>query len=668
MPAIIPGAKHGALPVRSRRKPFVPSVRGDLAQATVSPESFAEVAPAVPRPVSYLLDRRLCAIPRLSARDVALWEWVVTYAIASHPDGLPQQVHEPAIPVRPALVAMSGRGRTVQPRELADSLVRLYGGERQNLAIDGAFRASLPGWVVPLLRQELYGYIELAALARFSTKGAALLYRHIVGRLAEARVRYSADMALFAVALTVTELGEVLGMPSPIRMGPLRIRYLRPALSELAEHVTAFEVVNTSEAKDARGRNIGLSLNVRLRPPEMRTAAARLVSKEDLRFLHSYPDEARFQLKFSTLIRLGSAIPTKLMPLPKPGSRRSPTPALASELYNWRRWWLVAIDEALSGAGLTPGYESRVYRGKRLLDAVDRGGADKAFWSFISEEMESPDLREHLDASVDNAPLEILAQAEAARGRRFRAAQAARRRALRQARAEGRAPPASSRKPAEERRSTLAAALTPVPIEPAITALPPVAPEPDAALVELLATAEARAEAWALWWYWQMAVDLPRLHAAETAKRLLKGDLAAKFPIFFKADEAMGGEYRRNLRILLDQFDWLLQSHEAPVGTKVPNFVDTSLAIELTLFLGRSFLTPILRGSSTDPKGILLRHRAYIRARMEERYAKWQAQSASAISQRGVQSTLKAPMDAIRNTPSIVPMRKDTPGRYVPED
>ncbi|MFC7662241.1 hypothetical protein ACFQWF_04315 [Methylorubrum suomiense] len=103
---------------------------------------------------------------------MALWEWVVSYAIAQHPDGLPAQVNEPAIPVRGALVAMSGHGRLVQPRELADSLVRLFGGERQELGIGDAFRASLPEWVPPLLRPGLYGYLDLAVLARLKTKGA----------------------------------------------------------------------------------------------------------------------------------------------------------------------------------------------------------------------------------------------------------------------------------------------------------------------------------------------------------------------------------------------------------------------------------------------------------------------------------------------------------------
>ncbi|BAU90637.1 MULTISPECIES: hypothetical protein [Methylobacteriaceae] len=647
---------------RARRAPFVPGVRGDLGQATASPQAFAAVAPSVPRPVAYLLDRRLCAIPRLGARDVALWEWIVSYAIAVHPDGLPAQVHEPAIPVRPALVAMSGRGRPVQPRELSDSLVRLFGGERQDLAIGDAFRCSLPEWVPPLLRQGLYGYLDLAVLAGLATKSGALLYRHLVGRLAAERVRFMPDARPHVVTIPVAELGEILGMPAPIRMGPLRIRYLKPALADLANHVTAFKV-EAEEAKDERGHNVAVAFSVRLRPPEMRTAAARLLDRGDLSFLQAHPDEPSFQLKVATLVKLGSAIPSRRVTQPKAGSRRRPEAALASEMHAWRRLWLAALDEALTGTALTPSYETGTYRGQRLLDAIARDGADRAFWAFVMAEVETPDLQVRLDASASHEPIRILAAAERARILRFRAARAERRRALRHARAEGTLPPATPKNTMTDSRPMTA----PTPVVPPVAPAPaPAAPTPDAALVALLATDEAKAEARKLWWYWQPASEFPRLHAAAKAKLLLDEDLDRQFPIFARADEAMGGEYRKNLRWLAEKFDMPRQPHEDPVATKVPPFVDADLAEGMVTFLGLTLTVPVQNGLAADPKAALLRDRDFIMRRVQKIRSEWEERAARIGDrfQRGVPRTFEQKQREMYGTPLFVATVKDRDGIY----
>ncbi|SFE20336.1 hypothetical protein [Methylobacterium sp. yr596] len=655
--------KPSAPSARSRRAPFVPSVRGDLEQASASPEAFATVAPSVPRPVAYLLDRRLCAVPRVGARDVALWEWLVTQAVAAHPDGLPADGVELALPARPALVAMSGHGRPVQPRELADSLVRLLGGERQELRIGGAFRASIPAWVPPLLRQGLYGYLDLAVLARLKTKGGSLLYRHLVGRLAADRVRYLPDAPPHLVEIPVAELAEIVGMPAPHRMGPLRARYLKPALADLDVNVPAF-TVTAEEAKDARGRNLSVTFAVRLRPPEMRTAAARLLDKESLAFLQAHPDAPAYQLRASTLIKLGSAIPSRRVTQPKPGSRRRPEAALASELHAWRRLWLAALDEALTGIALTPGHGTAPYRGQRLLDAIARDGADKAFWAFVMAELDSPDLQARLDPGASNEAIRTLAKAEAARVRRFREGRAERRRALRHARAEGTLPPAIPKSKITDSQPMPA----PAPVSsPATPAPAPAAPEIDAALVALLSTEEARAEAKRLWWYWQPATEFPRLHAAATAKLLLDEDLDLQFPIFARADVAMGGEYRANLAKLASTFDPPRQRHEVNFTTRVPEWVDADLAEVLVTFLGRTLTVPVQNGVASDPKGALLRDRAFVRERVMKARAEWQERAARRGDGyvRGKPRTFEqAQREIYGGAPLFVATVKDRDGRH----
>ncbi|ACB78281.1 hypothetical protein Mpop_0086 [Methylorubrum populi BJ001] len=609
--------KPSAPSARARRAPFVPSVRGDLEAAVASAEAFAAVAPSVPRTAAYLLDRRLCAVPRIGARDVALWEWLVTQAVAAHPEGLPADGVELALPARPVLVAMSGHGRPVQPRELADSLVRLLGGERQELRIGDVFRASIPSWVPPLLRPGLYGYLDLAVLARLTTKGGSLLYRHLVGRLAADRVRYLPNAPPHVVTIPVAELGEVLGMPAPHRMGPLRARYLKPALADLADHVTAF-TVTAEEAKDERGRNLAVGFSVSLRPPEMRTAAARLLPAEDLSFLQAHPDAPDFQLRASTLIKLGSALPSRRVTQPRPGSRRRPEAALASELHAWRRLWLAALDEAITGAVLTPGYETASYRGQRLLDAIERDGADAAFWAFVMAEVDAPDLQVRLDTGASDEAIRLLAAAERARVLRFREGRAERRRALRHARAEGTLPPALPKMPKAD------SSPMPAPVTPTVAPEPaPAPPVPDAALVALLSTDEAKAEAKKLWWYWQPAFEFPRMHAAPKAKLLLDEDLDLQFPIFSRADQAMGGEYRANLAKLAETFDMPRQRHEGRVATRVPDWIDADLAEVLVTFLGMTLTVPVQNGVATDPRGALLRDRAFVRERVRKARAEW---------------------------------------------
>ncbi|WHQ72040.1 hypothetical protein [Methylorubrum extorquens] len=647
---------------RGRRAPFVPAVRGDLAAAVASPEAFATVAPSVPRTAAYLLDRRLCVVPRIGARDVALWEWIVTQAVAAHPNGLPTDGVELALPARPALVAMSGHGRPVQPRELSDSLVRILGGERQELRIGDAFHASIPAWVPPLLRPGLYGYLDLAVLARLTTKGGALLYRHLVGRLAADRVRFLPDAPAHVATIPVAELGEILGMPAPHRMGPLRARYLKPALADIAAHVKAF-TVEAEEAKDGRGRNLAVAFAVRLRPPEMRTTAARLVDKESLSFLYAHPDAAPFQLKAETLVKLGSALPSRRVTQPRPGSRRRPEAALASELHGWRRLWLAALDEALTGTALTPGHETAATRGQRLLDAIERDGADRAFWAFVMAEVETPDLQVRLDTGASIEPIRVLAKAEAARVLRFRAARADRRRALRHARAEGTMEPATPKTPRTDSRPMTA----PAPTEAVPPAPVPVMAEPDAALVALLSTDAARAEAQALWRYWQHAVDFPRRHAAETARRLLDGDLAERFPTIAQADDAMGGEYRRNIKWLAEKFDMPRRVDEDRVATKVPPYVDDDIAEGLVTFLARSLLVPVINRGITDPKSGILRDREMVWARVTKARNEWlerEARKRAAAPKAGKRQTYEEMMRERYGPNSFPPVVKDANGIY----
>ncbi len=235
-------------PQPRRRAPFTPRVRGDLPAALQGSEAFVTVAPAVPRPATYLLSPELLAwAPEATARDLALWETLLT--LAQGPDGSVQDLQLPRIAgVRQALAALSAGGRQAQPRELVDSLHRLFGRERAPLKLKSEFDYRLPSFLGDVLVPGRYGHLDLVTLARFRHRASALLYRRLVGELAASKARYVAGGAPHRIELTPIELAAAMGL-SDVRVGQLKAAYLAPALGEIAEHVRAFRVV----AEEAHG-------------------------------------------------------------------------------------------------------------------------------------------------------------------------------------------------------------------------------------------------------------------------------------------------------------------------------------------------------------------------------------------------------------------------------
>jgi hypothetical protein len=422
------------------RAPFVPTVRGGLGGSVVSPQAFDDVGLQAPRPVAYLVDRSLARVPGLTARDVALFEWCSTLAIHTDPT-LSQLGVTQMASVRQAGIALSGGGKPSLPRDVAESLARVFGGERQKLMVDGLFEFSLQPWVRDILRPAgHYGYLDHAILARFGSKGGILLYRWLVGQIAAAQVRYKPGAAPIEFAADPRDLAFSLGMPGEFHSGLFRKSFLTPALAEIAEHVKTFEVVETREDKRlrppswegnaSRDKIVSVVLVVRLLPPkDTRVVAVRKRSKQQLEALTAYPDVPAYAVSTSTLMRLSSALPSNLH---RGG-------LLGSEVHNIRQLWWSAIHEALSAEVLTAGFSTRAYRGYALLAAIERDGPDAAFWGFAIEETDDPDLCPLL---ADKPRL--AAQGNLARRVRHKAHRAeqtnAGRRALREARRDGTAP------------------------------------------------------------------------------------------------------------------------------------------------------------------------------------------------------------------------------------
>lgn len=530
-----------------RRAPFTPRVRGDLPGALQGAEAFVTVAPAVPRPASYLLSSELLAwAPEATARDLALWETLLTLAQA--PDGSVQDLHVcRTAGVRQALAVLSAAGRQAQPRELVDSLHRLFDRPRTPLKLKDKFDYRLPTFLGDVLVPGRYAHLDLVALARFRHRGSALLYRRIAGELAAAKVRFVAGGAPHRIEFTPAKLVNAMGLPEGIKAGQLKAAYLVPALAELSEHVRAFCVVAEEAHGEKRPGQLHaplerITFTIELLPPERLDAVpVRRLPREDFTFLLQQGDAARYRVSGKALARVSALFAGRSLP----GVKAGPGPAVASDVQTRLDLWLAALNEALTGSPVTPAAETRAYRGARLLAAIEAEGADAAFIAFHREEAGAPDVIPALDCDA---------------GVRIRVA--ARKARLDRRKAEDRAHANDARRKVRAKRATGEAA-APVPRKAAKVQAPamvPAAPAPEpettadeAAVAAMLATAEAKAEAERLYDEWQIAIEFPQRYVAVTAARL-KERFSVDFPILSAADRAMRGRYER-LMALWSQYD-----------------------------------------------------------------------------------------------------------------
>ena len=540
-----------------KRAVFAPAVQGDLAAALADPEAFASIAPRVPRPVAYLFDAILTTDEGVTARDMALFELLVTNAVEADPT-LVTLTESRTYPVKAALVFMSVGGWTAKPRDLAASLHRIFHRPLETLSAKGEFTYALPAWVCPHLRAgQRYGYLDLAAMARFRIRATSALYRRVLGHLALNRVRYVPGAEPVRIDLTPQELGRMVGYPGTVHVGKLRASYLTPALTEILQHVDVFEI-DVEDAHKGLGRAVEtMTLVVRLKPPRrLETLPVRAIDPLDFKFMHERPDEPRFRVDPSTLVRVGSALPSRIRKQRKAGGRAHPL--LPSEMGDWHRLWLVALREALTGEALTTSSQIRDFRGTNLLDAVDRLGADDAFFAWCMEEADAPDMG---PATVDRFIL--FREADADRKARWKGHLAKRgtesRTGLRLDRDAGIVAPATPRKakvrkaaPVVEAAPALPAAVAPVVEAPRQEDDRPLAErlaELDARARDLHATPEAKAEANRLYQDLGIAFDFPHRHAGTTLTRIADR-FAVDYPRLAEADEVVLGMYVVNLRQL----------------------------------------------------------------------------------------------------------------------
>lgn len=430
--------------IRSRRPDFKPGIRGDLGAALADPTALAAIAPQVPRPAAWLTAPHLSRMRGLYARDLALFEHLVTRALERDPRlaGIDRMV----LPVREALTVLSAGGRAAQPRELAASLARLFEVDPPMLRADGEFGFTLPLWTGKLMGEAYgrrYSHLDVVTLGRFRKRASAAFYRFLLGRLAEVRARFETDAPAIRVTVDPHVLAEIVGMPT-VHIPQLRRDYVRPALAEIAEIVRQFRIEDVEETRIGSGALAAMTFVVRPLPPtDLRAVRARKLDNDAVEQMASKADIPRYRISVSTMIKVGSVVPSRIVRSKKAEA------SLPSEIGDLYTCWLAALTEALDGLRLSPGVDTRTFRGRALLDAIERDGANATFYAFVLEEIATPDL---VDVMRHSSRLRL--EAHRSRRARVRAYEVERRnqtrRDLRAARAEGTAPsPKPRRRKAE---------------------------------------------------------------------------------------------------------------------------------------------------------------------------------------------------------------------------
>lgn len=251
-----------------------------------------------------------------------------------------------------------------------------------------------------------YAYLELAALGdgNMSLKHSPALYKHLALHSTRKRWQPGDDNEIY-IRFSPQELAKIIQFPGyddpkKLNTGKL-IDFAKKSLEDLSS-VRRFDTSLEIVKEPGRGRRVNsLCYTLRLRAPDFRHVRLRPDYFKKPEFRQGGADDPRFNVRSDLWQRASKTF--KL------------TGYISNDYY---KLWLVALQEALSGKGLTAGYETRSYRGDDLLAALDTQGAAFAAWGFLEGECDDPDLVEHL-ADRSNAPLAIKTEAEVARRKRI---------------------------------------------------------------------------------------------------------------------------------------------------------------------------------------------------------------------------------------------------------
>ncbi|WP_279482304.1 hypothetical protein [Aureimonas sp. SK2] len=422
---------------------FPPAAGGSFKEAFKDHASFLRVSPTSPRPAEMLDHITVSGGTALTAQDWAIHEILMSaaYDAATNPviPGDEAQIVGGEMQVRMGdlLVAL---GPNARRKNVLKSLRALRMTEISYGTPGGRTYANVPmlvGWheteedgedfvvfMLPspiwrlLTSQRSYANLELRALAGMATRYGIFLYRHLALRFA--RVTWNPDAPDHEIELTPEDAARVIGFDeSPVVMGRLTTA-LKRAVEDLAgkrggrDRSDAEEVarrgvrafaVEYLEPRHRVGKGNPIAayrLKVTTRAPELHRGRSNGVSAQ-LRQYVGAPDDP--------WLRVNSHVWAKAATLAFKHKRAAMAPWLFKA-------WLVALEEALVAAPVTPEYGRRMCRGGRLLRLIRAEGPDRAAYAFAVEEIENPDLLDLIEIVGTYKAGDIEKAADAARRKR----------------------------------------------------------------------------------------------------------------------------------------------------------------------------------------------------------------------------------------------------------
>lgn len=373
----------------------------DLAAALADEEEMARQDPTSPKP-RYMLERlRIVGEDRLTATDNALYEALLATARRAGLDQGKQYELDGDV-----ARAYLGASRWIDVRRSVDRLVdtkvtfsvrtetfreagtvpMLIAHTREGIGPmrgRNSIRFEFPSILSTVMyAARLYGRVELKAFPKFTSKYAGRLYG--LAASYASRGRFSMSPA---------KLAEALGWTADrFHFGSFEQRCLKPALDDIAAHVTRISVSYETVRGGGRGRPVEkVAFTIaELVPQRFDETKTVRMNREDY-FAIKRKDAVHSPELIPSARLVGRAIRKHWV-----GRRRWVSRELdafrAKPLHLIAWAWREALDEARFGTSPLLRNQSATNRlaGRALLAAIDRDGLEAVFQRWVDEEIASP--------------------------------------------------------------------------------------------------------------------------------------------------------------------------------------------------------------------------------------------------------------------------------------
>lgn len=408
--------------IQPKRQKFQPSARGSLSKIVDTPHLIHDLSPESPRPQAMLQGVKIDTDHNITPFDYGVYEYLQSWSYETDKNMDERAYRIPLSTLRRFL------GPHTKSADILASLEKLSNVKLSYTLANGPRFVGVQmltkweevkgeddviGWQWPEPIRELvrdlgvgkYAHIELVPLTTdgMSSRWSPPLYKWIAFEAAQRKWK-PGQPNTFDLKIEPGRLVGEIDFPQDAD-GKFNIGKLTKFATETfikdTDNVRKFSVACVPEYEAVRGRKIRVyRFTITVNPPSMHNVRVRY---DKTQFRMGAIDDRRYQVRGDIWLKANKALSVEGSPM--------------HGLVYWKitELWLVALQEALDNKGLTPGFETRPYRGESLLMAIEAEGPDFACWGFLSEEVADPDLLAHLDMLPRHMRSFIASEAESGR-------------------------------------------------------------------------------------------------------------------------------------------------------------------------------------------------------------------------------------------------------------